>query len=125
MIGDEKLAKVMSFHLRELKASSLEGDYDEIGRQHQNLFTDMLVEGNFKVPTKSCIEKCILATFPKAEAALQDRYRDHFECAEGHKSQVEVLHLWQEIASTLERTDDCLQGTHEERRWFCVSSYRK
>ena len=68
-----KLMKTLSFHLKELKDSTWEGDYDDIGKQHHRLIKDILEDGNFHVPGKLCLGKCILEVFPYTEQVLRDK----------------------------------------------------
>ena len=76
MTSDAKLAQILTYHLKELKGSSWEGDYGDIARQHKALFRDILEDGQYKLPAKSSLGKCLLAVFPSAEQMLRDKSRD-------------------------------------------------
>ena len=71
-----RLQRILSFHLRDLTASAWEGDYEDIGKQHQNMFKDILEIDNFKTPSKHMLGKCILGAHPSVDQLLLDKTRD-------------------------------------------------
>ena len=72
----ETIQRILSFHLRDLTTSSWEGDYEDIGKQHQMMFKDILEDCKFRIPSKRTLGNCLLGAYPSAEKVLRDKTRD-------------------------------------------------
>ena len=77
--GMAKLECILAYHIKELKHSTWDGDYDDIAKRHLALIKDVWSskqKNANRLPTKSEIMSAVNTCYPEANQIMKDKARD-------------------------------------------------